>query len=127
MSEAKLWQLRAGLITESEYMEEMGDMEEVESMGAGSTNANVDAILSAVKMKAGNLKAIKDPASLIALIKGMVDTIQSLNNDSLSDSEVMMGLKKLVQPPTVAKQANSGPVPPPRVTPNQAKANFGLK
>lgn len=98
-NETKLWQLRAGLITEGEYMAAMEEMNGVENMGgleAGTKDPNVKAISKVLEPRVANLKAIDTIQELEALFTAIMDKIQASNKEALNDNEVLMALRKVL-------------------------------
>lgn len=98
-NETKLWQLRAGLITEGEYMDAMEEMNGVENMGgleADTKDPNVKAISKVIEPRVANLKAIDTIQELEALFTAIMDKIQASNKEALNDNEVLMALRKVL-------------------------------
>lgn len=117
-NETKLWQLRAGLITESEYMEAVGELAEPEK-----EDPNVSAIRRFLTAKKANMKPIDTVQELITLVNAIIDDIQTNNKEALSDQEVVMGIRGVLQqaqkanmkPPAAPKKTTALPKEPPPV------------
>ena len=113
-NETKLWQLRAGLITESEYMEAVDKMEGVEEQtGTQKEDPNVSAIRRFLTAKKANMKPIDTVQELITLVNAIIDDIQTNNKEALSDQEVVMGIRGVLQQ---AQKANQKPPSPPKTS-----------
>lgn len=96
MSESKLWQLRAGLITEGEYQDSMGEAEDMQ-------DPNISQIRKLLSTRQSNMKPVDTTKELTDLLTAIVDDIQALNHDALSDPEVVMTLRSIIK-----KHSNTG-------------------
>lgn len=104
-NETKLWQLRAGLITEGEYQESIEESDQELTIGGTEPGAasdgdksdpNVDALLKYLQPRKANLKPIDTVPELKELIDNIVNMVQTLNKDALTDQEVIMAIRQIL-------------------------------
>ena len=99
----------AGVITESQYSEAIDDIAMNFSNTAPNTppgatagtppkkeDTNVKTIMTRLKPLVAQLRANDTTNEFFDLLKSMIDLIQSINKDALSDTEVVMGLNNLL-------------------------------
>lgn len=104
-NETKLWQLRAGLITESEYQASMEELDTAPAIGNNAPGApsdedksdpNVNALTKYLQPRQANLKPIDTIPELKQLLSKVVTMVQTLNKDALTDQEVTMAMRQLL-------------------------------
>ena len=99
----------AGVITEAQYSEAIDDMAMNFSNTAPNTppgatagtppkkeDTNVKTIMTRLKPLVAQLRANDTTNEFVDLLKAMIDLIQSINKDALSDTEVVMGLNNVL-------------------------------
>jgi hypothetical protein len=103
----------AGVITESQYNEAFDQKMTDIAMGFSNTDpkntpgatagtppkkedTNVKTIMTRLKPLVAQLRANDTTNEFFDLLKSMIDLIQSINKDALSDTEVVMGLNNLL-------------------------------
>ncbi len=100
-NEQKLWQRRAGILTEGEYMNAM----EEQPAATTAEDPNVQAISKTMDMRQSSLKAIDTVVELEKLFATVLDKIQSSNKNALSDNEILMTLRKALASRAANKKA----------------------
>ena len=119
-NESKLMQLRAGLITEGQYVDSIDEASHIPSSTAhtpvpltdpitgkekyftpqgevGVEDPNVKAIMKALDPKIANIRPIDTPQELVKLMTDLISKIKSVNKDALTDEEVRRALMILIQ------------------------------
>ena len=103
----------AGVITESQYNEAFDQKMTDIAMGFSNTDpkntpgatagtppkkedTNVKTIMTRLKPLVAQLRANDTTNEFVDLLKAMIDLIQSINKDALSDTEVVMGLNNVL-------------------------------
>ena len=101
-NEVKLWQRRAGLLSEGDYMKSMEEAEKeltisdkpaADTTDKGSVDVNQEAILKLLQQRLTALKTQDTPKELSSLLQAIISMIQDANNKQLSDQEVIQALR----------------------------------